>query len=137
MHGGRRNGFQVRGPGPGKWRAFEALERQAGPPDVVIYNASARARGPLATLNPDDVQHADGPCVWRVPRRATCCAQDAEQGLRSDSVDWSVGQCEGLCRIGAVCDGEVRAARVGPKHGARALAEGHSCRAFCSALKVR
>lgn len=35
---------------------FEALEQQAGPPDVVIYNASARARGPLATLNPDDVR---------------------------------------------------------------------------------
>ena len=38
-------------------RLFEALEQQAGPPDVVIYNASARARGPIATLNPDDVRN--------------------------------------------------------------------------------
>jgi NAD(P)-dependent dehydrogenase (short-subunit alcohol dehydrogenase family) len=34
---------------------FEAVEQQLGPPDVVIYNASARARGPLTTLDPDDV----------------------------------------------------------------------------------
>jgi NAD(P)-dependent dehydrogenase (short-subunit alcohol dehydrogenase family) len=35
---------------------FEAVEEQLGPPDVVIYNASARTRGPLATLDPDEVR---------------------------------------------------------------------------------
>ena len=37
-------------------RLFDALDQRQGPPDVVIYNASARARGPLTTLSPDDVR---------------------------------------------------------------------------------
>jgi NAD(P)-dependent dehydrogenase (short-subunit alcohol dehydrogenase family) len=37
-------------------RLFEDVEEKLGPPDVVIYNASARARGPLTTLDPDDVR---------------------------------------------------------------------------------
>ena len=37
-------------------RLFESLDKQFGSPDVVIYNASARARGPLATLEPDEVR---------------------------------------------------------------------------------
>jgi NAD(P)-dependent dehydrogenase (short-subunit alcohol dehydrogenase family) len=39
-------------------RLFEAVEQHLGPPDVVIYNASARARGPLMALDPDDVRRA-------------------------------------------------------------------------------
>jgi len=35
---------------------FESLDQKFGSPDVVIYNASARARGPLATLEPDEVR---------------------------------------------------------------------------------
>src|SRR6185437_3241376 len=37
-------------------RLFEDVEEKLGPRDVVIYNASARARGPLTTLDPDDVR---------------------------------------------------------------------------------
>jgi NAD(P)-dependent dehydrogenase (short-subunit alcohol dehydrogenase family) len=37
-------------------RLFEALDEHYGAPDVVIYNASARARGPLIGLDPDDVR---------------------------------------------------------------------------------
>jgi NAD(P)-dependent dehydrogenase (short-subunit alcohol dehydrogenase family) len=37
-------------------RLFEALGRRSGSPDVVVYNASARARGPLVKLAPDDVR---------------------------------------------------------------------------------
>jgi NAD(P)-dependent dehydrogenase (short-subunit alcohol dehydrogenase family) len=41
---------------------FEAVEAQgkgnAGAPDVVVYNASARARGPLVDLAPEDVRRA-------------------------------------------------------------------------------
>ena len=37
-------------------RLFQALEGRFGAPDVAIYNASARARGPLIKLAPDDVR---------------------------------------------------------------------------------
>ena len=37
-------------------RLFEAVERQMGVPDVVAYNASARARGPFTTLAAEDVR---------------------------------------------------------------------------------
>src|ERR1700746_592734 len=37
-------------------RLFRALDGRFGSPDVAIYNASARARGPLVKLAPDDVR---------------------------------------------------------------------------------
>jgi NAD(P)-dependent dehydrogenase (short-subunit alcohol dehydrogenase family) len=37
-------------------RLFEDVEEKLGPPDVVIYNASARTRGPLMTLDPEEVR---------------------------------------------------------------------------------
>jgi NAD(P)-dependent dehydrogenase (short-subunit alcohol dehydrogenase family) len=39
-------------------RLFDAVEARLGPIDVVIYNAAARARGPLAELEPAEVEHA-------------------------------------------------------------------------------
>jgi NAD(P)-dependent dehydrogenase (short-subunit alcohol dehydrogenase family) len=37
---------------------FAAVEAKSGPPDVVVYNASARVRGALVDLPPDDVKRA-------------------------------------------------------------------------------
>jgi NAD(P)-dependent dehydrogenase (short-subunit alcohol dehydrogenase family) len=37
---------------------FAALDKSFGAPDVVVYNASARARGPLVDLVPADVEKA-------------------------------------------------------------------------------
>jgi NAD(P)-dependent dehydrogenase (short-subunit alcohol dehydrogenase family) len=37
---------------------FEAAERRLGTADVVVYNASARSRGPFVDLVPADVAHA-------------------------------------------------------------------------------
>ena len=37
---------------------FEAVERAVGAPDVVLYNASGRVRGPLADLDPAAVRDA-------------------------------------------------------------------------------
>jgi len=37
-------------------RMFESLDQHFGSPDVVIYNASARARGPFTTLDPEEVR---------------------------------------------------------------------------------
>ena len=39
-------------------RMFAAVEDATGTPDVVIYNASARARGPVAELVPSEVERA-------------------------------------------------------------------------------
>jgi NAD(P)-dependent dehydrogenase (short-subunit alcohol dehydrogenase family) len=39
-------------------RLFEDHERLFGNPDVVVYNASARARGPFLSLSPVDVEQA-------------------------------------------------------------------------------
>lgn len=37
---------------------FEKVSRQIGTPDVVVYNASARAHGPIAELDPETVRNA-------------------------------------------------------------------------------
>jgi NAD(P)-dependent dehydrogenase (short-subunit alcohol dehydrogenase family) len=39
-------------------KLFVDIERACGAPDIVIYNASARARGPLVELDPDEVEQA-------------------------------------------------------------------------------
>src|SRR6516165_3644019 len=39
-------------------RLFTEVERAIGAPDIVIYNPSARARGPLVELVPAEVEHA-------------------------------------------------------------------------------
>jgi NAD(P)-dependent dehydrogenase (short-subunit alcohol dehydrogenase family) len=37
---------------------FESMAKQIGEPDVVVYNASFRSRGPLVELDPDEVERA-------------------------------------------------------------------------------
>jgi NAD(P)-dependent dehydrogenase (short-subunit alcohol dehydrogenase family) len=37
---------------------FDETERRIGPPDVVVYNASARVRGPISALDPLDVERS-------------------------------------------------------------------------------
>lgn len=39
-------------------RCFEMVEGRIGTPDVVVYNASGRLRGPLVELIPAEVEHA-------------------------------------------------------------------------------
>ena len=39
-------------------RLFADIDREQGAPDVVVYNASARTRGPFVQLVPAEVQHA-------------------------------------------------------------------------------
>src|SRR5687767_7969302 len=37
---------------------FDETERRIGSPDVVVYNASARVRGPISALDPLDVERS-------------------------------------------------------------------------------
>ena len=39
-------------------RLFEAVEKRLGAPDIVVYNASGRLRGPFVDLNPTEVERA-------------------------------------------------------------------------------
>ncbi len=41
-------------------RLFEEMEGRVGAPDVVVYNASGRLRGPMVKLVPAEVEHALG-----------------------------------------------------------------------------
>ncbi len=43
---------------PRSSKLFAALEAAGGAPDVVVYNASARARGPFIELDPAEVENA-------------------------------------------------------------------------------
>jgi NAD(P)-dependent dehydrogenase (short-subunit alcohol dehydrogenase family) len=55
--GGRAYACDAADPGQVA-RAFAAVEADAGAPEVVVYNASARARGPVAELAPEEVERA-------------------------------------------------------------------------------
>jgi NAD(P)-dependent dehydrogenase (short-subunit alcohol dehydrogenase family) len=44
--------------------AFDAVERRWGVPNLVIYNASFRTRGPVAELVPKDVERALAVCAF-------------------------------------------------------------------------
>ena len=54
-------------------RLFEKVDATLGVPDVVVYNASARARGPFVDIAAADVQRALSVCAFG----AFCVAQQA------------------------------------------------------------
>ena len=110
---------------------FDAVIATQGVPDVVVYNASARARGPVAELDPEAVARATGgQRLCRVPGRPAGGASHAAARVRCDPVHRCIGQREGLPAVGAVRDGQVRIARPGAEHGARTVAAGHPRGAF-------
>lgn len=45
-------------------RLFEAVGQAPGEPDVVVYNASARVRGPITGLDPAEVKRALAVCAY-------------------------------------------------------------------------
>jgi NAD(P)-dependent dehydrogenase (short-subunit alcohol dehydrogenase family) len=55
--GGEAYACDAADPAPVK-RLFAEHERASGNPDVVVYNASARVRGPFVSLQADDVERA-------------------------------------------------------------------------------
>ena len=98
---------------------FDAVIATQGVPDIVVYNASARARGPVAELDPEAVARAIAVSAYaRVPGRPAGGAQHAAARLRRDPVHRCVGQREGLSAVGCLRDGQVRTARPGAEHGA-------------------
>src|SRR6266446_1120376 len=94
---------------------FEAVEAALGSPDIVVYNASGRARGPFIDLVPSDVERTGCRRLWRLSGRAAGRSTHADQGARRDPVHWGVGQPQGLSPVGGVRHGQVRASRPGTK----------------------
>ena len=110
-------------------KLFADVEAAFGAPDVVVYNASYRTRGPFVELDPADVEKALAVTAFG----GFLVAQEAAKRMlprapRGDPVHRRFGEREGLCPVGAFRHGQVRAARAGAEHGARAFAARHSRR---------
>ena len=112
-------------------RLFAAADDRLGEPEVVLYNASARAHGPIAELDPEAVRKAieisafGGFLTVREAARRMI-----PKGRGAILLDRRQRQRQGLPALRRLRDGQVRAARPGPEHGARTGAEGHPCRPF-------
>ncbi len=110
---------------------FEVVVATQGVPDIVVYNASARARGPVTDLIPEDVARSIvGQRLWRVPGGAAGGAAHGGARVGGDLADRGVGEREGLSELVRLRDGQVRAARSGVEPGAGVVAEGRACGAF-------
>ena len=107
-------------------RLFGEVERAYGAPDVVVYNASYRTRGAFIDLDPGGSREDAG--GFRL-RWFPCRAGGRQTHVAAQAWRYPVyrrfSEREGLCTIGAVCDGQVRAAGISPEHGARIVAAGH------------
>ena len=67
-------------------RCSTAVEAKSGAPDVVVYNASARVRGALVDLPPDDVKRAiEISAFGGLPGLPAGRQADAAQGRRARS----------------------------------------------------
>ena len=112
-------------------RLFGLVEREIGAPDLVVYNASGRARGAFVDLVPADVAQAIAVSAFG----GFLVAQQAVKRMLPNKhgailFTGASASVKGYAAIGAVRDGQVRAARAGAEHGARIVAAGHPCRAF-------
>ena len=110
---------------------FAAVEGAIGAPDVVVYNASARARGPVAELVPAEVERAIMVSAFGgflVAKEAV--ARMLPKGHGAVLFTGASASVKGYAAVGGLRDGQVRAARPRPEHGARAVAAGHPRRPF-------
>ena len=92
----------------------------------MIYNASFRTRGPFVDLDPADVEKALAVTAFG----AFLVAQQAARRMLPNKhgailFTGASASVKGYAAVGAVRHGQVRAARAGPEHGARAFAAGH------------
>ena len=98
------------------------------------WSSTMRASAPAAPfvdLDPGRRREGDrGLGLRRLSGGAAGGAAHAAEGAGRDPVHRRVGEREGLCAVGAVRDGQVRAARARAIARARALAARHPRRAF-------
>ena len=106
-----------------------------GDPFAVVYNASYRTRGPFIDLDPAEVEKALAVIgLRRISGGAGGRAPHAGERRRRDPVHRRVRERQGLCAVGALRDGKIRAARARPEHAARrTCAPGHPYLRPCGA----
>jgi NAD(P)-dependent dehydrogenase (short-subunit alcohol dehydrogenase family) len=128
--GAKAFGCDATDPG-GVARLYEAVERGVGVPDVVVYNASGRARGAFVDLDAAEVAQAIAVSAFG----GFLVAQQAAKRMLPNKrgailFTGASASVKGYPQSAPLRNGQVRAARTGAKHGARIVATGHSCRAF-------
>ena len=97
---------------------FDAVVAEKGVPNLVVYNPSARARGPITELDREAVQNRGSDHVlWRVRRCPEGCRADVGTRQRDHPVHWCFGKCEGLSEFLVLRDWQIRTARSRPIHG--------------------
>ena len=111
---------------------FRELDEAGRTPAAVVYNPSRRARGPLVELDPEEVRqdaagHAPTAASSSPSRRRAAMLPRRDGAILFTGASASV---KGYAALGPVRDGQVRAARPRPEHGARAAAAGHPRRPF-------
>ena len=104
---------------------------RCGAPDVVIYNASGTRSRPFVDLVPAEVERTLTVSAFG----GFLVAQQAvrrmlPKGYGAVLFTGASASIKGYAAVGAVRDGQVRAARPRPEHGARARAARHPRRAF-------
>lgn len=91
---------------------FGALDSAGATPDVVVYNASYRTRGPFAELDAAEVEKSLAVTAYGgFSRRASRRPAHAQGRPRRHPVHRRLGEHQGLCRIRAVRDGQIRPPR--------------------------
>ncbi len=111
-------------------KLFADLDAAKLTPDVVVYNASYRTRGPFTELDPVEVAKALEITAFGAFLVGQAAARRMLPRSRRHPVHRRLGLREGLCAVGALRHGQVRPARAGAEHGARTRPAGHPRRAF-------
>ena len=112
------------------------LDAAGRTPNFVLYNASARTRGPVLDLDP---ARSNNPCSHRLrgfPRGAGSRAQDGAYAAAAQSFYRRLGQRQRLCPVGTFCDGQIRGPWSCTESSARIAAQGHTRRPLCHRWRV-
>ena len=100
-------------------KLFADLDGSFGAPEIVIYNVSYRTRGPFVELDPVEVEKTLMTCAYG----GFLVGQQAARRMlpkRHGAIVFTGASAsvKGYAEVGAVRDGQVRAARTGAEHGA-------------------
>ena len=110
---------------------FEVVIATQGVPDIVVYNASARARGPVTDLIPEEVARAIAVSAYGGFLVAQQAARHmVARGSGAILLTGASASVKGYPNSSAFAMGKFALRGLASEHGAGAVAEGRACRAF-------